>query len=75
MESPQVKLTRKGIALAVLALVCAFCALTAGCSHEEQPTSKDYYTGPMKSIVRVIDGPKAGGPEDDLWVGWETGSY
>lgn len=33
------------------------------------------YDGPMKSIVRVIDGPKASAPEDDLWGGWETGSY
>lgn len=33
------------------------------------------YSGPMKSIVRVIDGPKAPAPEDDLWGGWETGSY
>lgn len=34
------------------------------------------YTGPMKSIVRVIpDGPKAGGPEDDLWAGFGTGPY
>lgn len=33
------------------------------------------YTGPMKSIVRVIDGPKAPSPEDDLWGGWETGQY
>jgi hypothetical protein len=33
------------------------------------------YTGEMKSIVRVIDGPKAGAPEDDLWGGWETGGY
>lgn len=31
------------------------------------------YTGEMKSIVRVIDGPKAGAPEDDLWGGWGTG--
>lgn len=41
------------------------------------------YTGPMKSIVRRIDERvkgggdlgKAGGPEDDLWAGWETGQY
>lgn len=33
------------------------------------------YTGDMKSIVRVIDGPKAGAPEDDLWGGWEAGEY
>lgn len=37
------------------------------------------YTGPMKSIVRRIGGgdaaPKASGPEDDLWAGWETGQY
>jgi hypothetical protein len=33
------------------------------------------YTGPMKSIVRVIDGPKADAPEDDLWGGWEAGQY
>lgn len=33
------------------------------------------YNGPMKSIVRVIDGPKAGSPEDDLWGGWGTGEY
>lgn len=33
------------------------------------------YSGPMKSIVRVIDGPKADAPEDDLWGGWGTGSY
>lgn len=33
------------------------------------------YTGEMKNIVRVIDGPKAQSPEDDLWGGWETGSY
>lgn len=34
------------------------------------------YTGPMKSIVRVIDGPKVSGPpEGDLWGGWETGEY
>lgn len=33
------------------------------------------YQGPMKSIVRVIDGPKADAPEDDLWGGWESGHY
>jgi hypothetical protein len=33
------------------------------------------YRGPMKSIVRVIDGPKAGAPEDDLWGGWGTGDF
>lgn len=33
------------------------------------------YTGPVKSIVRVISGPKADGPEDDLWAGWGTGPY
>jgi hypothetical protein len=33
------------------------------------------YKGPVKSIVRVIDGPKADGPEDDLWAGWGTGPY
>ena len=33
------------------------------------------YTGPLKSIVRVIDGPKVSAPEEDLWGGWETGSY
>lgn len=33
------------------------------------------YTGEMKNIVRVIDGPKADSPEDDLWGGWEAGSY
>lgn len=33
------------------------------------------YNGEMKNIVRVIDGPKASAPEDDLWGGWETGSY
>lgn len=38
------------------------------------------YTGPMKSLVRKIDEGggglgKAGGPEDDLWAGWETGQY
>lgn len=38
------------------------------------------YTGPMKSIVRKITptpdaDPKASGPEDDLWAGWETGQY
>jgi hypothetical protein len=33
------------------------------------------YSGPMKNIVRVIDGPKASAPEDDLWGGWETGAY
>lgn len=33
------------------------------------------YSGPMKNLVRVIDGPKAQAPEDDLWGGWETGSY
>lgn len=43
------------------------------------------YSGEMKSIVRkieavdkfgtVISGPKASGPEDDLWAGWETGQY
>lgn len=32
------------------------------------------YTGEMKSIVRVIEGPKVSG-EDGLWGGWETGSY
>lgn len=33
------------------------------------------YTGPMKNIVRVIDGPKAPSPEDELWGGWGTGPY
>lgn len=39
------------------------------------------YNGPMKSIVRKLTrldrgaDPKAGGPEDDLWAGWETGQY
>lgn len=35
------------------------------------------YDGPMKSIVRKIGGgdPKASGPEDDLWAGWESGQY
>lgn len=33
------------------------------------------YDGPMKSIVRVISGPKVDSPEDDLWGGWETGTY
>lgn len=33
------------------------------------------YSGPMKSIVRVIDGPKAPSPEEDLWGGWEAGAY
>lgn len=33
------------------------------------------YTGPMKNIVRVIDGPKAVSPEEDLWGGWENGQY
>lgn len=33
------------------------------------------YDGPMKSIVRVIDGPKADAPEDDLWGGWNSGTY
>lgn len=36
------------------------------------------YSGPMKSIVRKLggaDSPKASAPEDDLWGGWETGSY
>jgi hypothetical protein len=33
------------------------------------------YDGPLKSIVRVIDGPKAQAPEDDLWGGWGTGEY
>lgn len=33
------------------------------------------YTGPMKNLVRVIDGPKAPAPEDDLWGGWGTGQY
>lgn len=33
------------------------------------------YTGPMKNIVRVIDGPKVPSPEEDLWGGWETGQY
>jgi hypothetical protein len=32
------------------------------------------YNGPMKNIVRVIDGPKVEAPED-LWGGWETGQY
>jgi hypothetical protein len=29
----------------------------------------------MKNIVRVINGPKAQSPEDDLWGGWGTGEY
>ena len=33
------------------------------------------YRGPMKSIGRVIDGPKADAPEDDLWGGWGTGDF
>jgi hypothetical protein len=33
------------------------------------------YTGPVKTIVRVIDGPKVESPEDDLWGGWEAGQY
>ena len=33
------------------------------------------YNGPMKSIVRVIAGPKAESPEDDLWGGFGTGAY
>lgn len=33
------------------------------------------YTGALRSIVRVIDGPKVSAPEEDLWGGWETGSY
>ena len=34
------------------------------------------YNGPMKSIVRVIAGPKVGGsPEDELWGGFGTGAY
>jgi hypothetical protein len=33
------------------------------------------YNGPMKSIVRVIDGPKADAPEDDLWGGFGTGDF
>lgn len=40
------------------------------------------YNGPMKSIISKVvsegrggGGPKAGGPEDDLWAGWETGQY
>jgi hypothetical protein len=33
------------------------------------------YTGPMKNIVRVIDGPKVQSPEDDLWGNWGTGPY
>jgi hypothetical protein len=33
------------------------------------------YDGPMKNIVRVINGPKAQSPEDDLWGGWGTGEY
>lgn len=33
------------------------------------------YSGPMKNLVRVIDGPKAQAPEDDLWGGWGTGPY
>jgi hypothetical protein len=33
------------------------------------------YQGPMKSLVRVIDGPKAGAPEDDLWGGWGHGDF
>jgi len=61
MEPPQVKLTRKGVPYAVLAVVCAFCALTAGCSHNEQPTSKDYYTGPMKSKSTKLKVPAAAG--------------
>ncbi len=45
-----------------------------GSSGTVEKLSSDY-TGEMKSIVRVITGPKAGGPEDDLWAGWEAGSY
>lgn len=33
------------------------------------------YDGPMKSIVRIIDGPKVGALEYDLWGGWGTGEY
>jgi hypothetical protein len=33
------------------------------------------YNGPMKNIVRVIDGPKVQSPEDDLWGGWGSGEY
>jgi hypothetical protein len=36
--------------------------------------NSDYY-GPMKNIVRVIDGPKVQSPEDDLWGGWGSGEY
>lgn len=33
------------------------------------------YAGPMKDIVRVLDGPKAHSPEDELWGGWGQGEY
>lgn len=47
---------------------------TSGGSATVERFGSDY-TGPVKSIVRVIDGPKAGAPEDDLWGGWESGHY
>jgi hypothetical protein len=47
---------------------------TSGGSAEVVALGSDY-TGPMKSIVRVISGPKAGAPEDDLWGDWDSGAY
>jgi hypothetical protein len=39
---------RKIVVGIVIAATCALFVLNAGCSHQEQPASKDYYTGPMK---------------------------
>jgi hypothetical protein len=47
---------------------------TSGGSAEVVALGSDYQ-GPMKSIVRVIDGPKADAPEDDLWGGFGTGDF